>query len=201
VEAIQASKHPIFETFYWITELRDRRYCLNNPHVCVGCVTAHNRKDLRVEHSPHVVDLAQRYTSPKTGKPVMVIASGRLSAFFPSTLLLKEIQFKGAVHRGKSLAAALMWGAQGVWMGMSRFFFYLCVIAKSSYQARGCSLRQRQVPLMVIKRLPLRLRSTLLSGQRYSLYVPTDNVWQIADENTCAFSGEASSSHSKPLHR
>jgi hypothetical protein len=89
VEAIQASNHPVSETFYWIAELRCRRYCLNNPHVCVGCAAAHNRKNLPVEHSPHVVDLAQRYTSPKTGKPVMVIASGRPSAFFPSTFLLK----------------------------------------------------------------------------------------------------------------
>jgi NAD(P)H-dependent flavin oxidoreductase YrpB (nitropropane dioxygenase family) len=23
----------------------------------------------------------------------------------------------GAIHRGRSLAAALMWGAQGVWVG------------------------------------------------------------------------------------
>jgi NAD(P)H-dependent flavin oxidoreductase YrpB (nitropropane dioxygenase family) len=42
--------------------------------------------------------MASKYTSPLTGKPCMVVSAG-------------------AIYRGKSLAAALMWGAKGVWVG------------------------------------------------------------------------------------
>jgi NAD(P)H-dependent flavin oxidoreductase YrpB (nitropropane dioxygenase family) len=47
---------------------------------------------------PACVDIVKGYTSPLTGKPIYVIGAG-------------------AVFDGRSLAANLMWGAQGVWVG------------------------------------------------------------------------------------
>ncbi|KAK2794060.1 hypothetical protein FQN50_009948 [Emmonsiellopsis sp. PD_5] len=47
---------------------------------------------------PAVVDVARRYKSPLTGKPAMVVAAG-------------------GVNDGRSLAASLMLGAAGVWVG------------------------------------------------------------------------------------
>jgi NAD(P)H-dependent flavin oxidoreductase YrpB (nitropropane dioxygenase family) len=47
---------------------------------------------------PTVVELAKKATSPLTGKPVMVVAAG-------------------GIFNGKSLAAALMMGADAVWVG------------------------------------------------------------------------------------
>lgn len=47
---------------------------------------------------PEVVDICRKYTSPITKKPVQVIAAG-------------------GVYRGSSLAAALSYGATGVWVG------------------------------------------------------------------------------------
>ncbi len=47
---------------------------------------------------PAVVEECKKYTSPLTGKPVQVLAAG-------------------GIHNGKLLAAALMMGAAGVWVG------------------------------------------------------------------------------------
>ncbi|KAF2157552.1 2-nitropropane dioxygenase [Myriangium duriaei CBS 260.36] len=47
---------------------------------------------------PAVVDVAKRYKSPLTGKQAMVVAAG-------------------GIYNGRGLAAALMQGAQGVWVG------------------------------------------------------------------------------------
>lgn len=47
---------------------------------------------------PAVVDVARKYTSPLTGRPAMVVAAG-------------------GVSDGRSLAASLMLGAVGVWVG------------------------------------------------------------------------------------
>lgn len=47
---------------------------------------------------PRVVDLCQGHKSPLTGKPIMTIAAG-------------------GIYRGKSLAAALCYGSDGVWVG------------------------------------------------------------------------------------
>lgn len=47
---------------------------------------------------PAVVEIAKNYTSPLTGKPVNVVAAG-------------------GMYSGKSLAAALAWGANAVWVG------------------------------------------------------------------------------------
>ncbi|KAG8699288.1 hypothetical protein FRC08_005389 [Ceratobasidium sp. 394] len=48
--------------------------------------------------TPACVDAVKGRTSPLTGKPVFVVAAG-------------------GIHDGRGLAAALMWGAQGVWVG------------------------------------------------------------------------------------
>ncbi|RSH94434.1 hypothetical protein EHS25_004237 [Saitozyma podzolica] len=47
---------------------------------------------------PACVDICKKRTSPLTGKPVPVIAAG-------------------GIYDGRGLAASLMWGAQGVWVG------------------------------------------------------------------------------------
>jgi NAD(P)H-dependent flavin oxidoreductase YrpB (nitropropane dioxygenase family) len=47
---------------------------------------------------PAVVDVARKYKSPLTGKPAMVVAAG-------------------GIYNGRGLAASLMQGAQGVWVG------------------------------------------------------------------------------------
>lgn len=47
---------------------------------------------------PAVVDVAQKYKSPLTGQPAMVVAAG-------------------GIYNGRSLASSLMQGAQGVWVG------------------------------------------------------------------------------------
>ncbi|WPH01120.1 Hypothetical protein R9X50_00395500 [Acrodontium crateriforme] len=47
---------------------------------------------------PSVVDAAQQYTSPITGKPAMVVAAG-------------------GIYNGRSLAAMLSFGAVGAWVG------------------------------------------------------------------------------------
>ncbi|KAG9076472.1 hypothetical protein FS749_011762, partial [Ceratobasidium sp. UAMH 11750] len=47
---------------------------------------------------PACVDAVKGRTSPLTGKPIFVVAAGGISD-------------------GRGLAAALMWGAQGVWVG------------------------------------------------------------------------------------
>ena len=47
---------------------------------------------------PAVVDVAKKYTSPLTGRPAMVVAAG-------------------GVNDGRSLAASLMLGSVGVWVG------------------------------------------------------------------------------------
>ncbi|KAG8733526.1 hypothetical protein FRC10_012313 [Ceratobasidium sp. 414] len=47
---------------------------------------------------PIMNDAVKGRTSPLTGKPVFVVAAG-------------------GIHDGRGLAAALMWGAQGVWVG------------------------------------------------------------------------------------
>ena len=47
---------------------------------------------------PAVVDAASKYKSPLTGEPALVVAAG-------------------GIYNGRSLAAALMQGAVGVWVG------------------------------------------------------------------------------------
>src|SRR6266403_2228406 len=47
---------------------------------------------------PACVDICKRHKSPLTGKPIYVVGAG-------------------AVYDGRGLAANLMWGAQGVWVG------------------------------------------------------------------------------------
>jgi NAD(P)H-dependent flavin oxidoreductase YrpB (nitropropane dioxygenase family) len=52
---------------------------------------------------PACVDLVKGHTSPLTGKPVYVVGAG-------------------GVYDGRSLAANLMWGAQGVWVCLCSVF-------------------------------------------------------------------------------
>ncbi|EKV04390.1 2-nitropropane dioxygenase, NPD [Penicillium digitatum] len=47
---------------------------------------------------PAIVDVAQQYKSPLTGQPALVVAAG-------------------GIYDGRSLAASLMFGAMGVWVG------------------------------------------------------------------------------------
>ena len=48
--------------------------------------------------APACADICRQYKSPMTGKPVVLVVGG-------------------GVNDGRSLAAALMYGASGVWVG------------------------------------------------------------------------------------
>lgn len=88
---------------------------------------------------PAVVDVARQYTSPLTGQPAMVVAAG-------------------GIYDGRGLAASLMQGAQGVWVG-TRF------VASSE---AGCSRLHKEhvvsaafedtLRTLVISGRPLRVR-------------------------------------------
>ncbi len=88
---------------------------------------------------PAVVDVARRYRSPLTGKPAMVVAAG-------------------GIYDGRGLAAALMYGAVGVWVG-TRFV---------ASEEAGCSKMHKEavvdagyedtVRTLVVSGRPLRVR-------------------------------------------
>ncbi|KAI9704169.1 MAG: hypothetical protein M1836_007030 [Candelina mexicana] len=88
---------------------------------------------------PAVVDVARKYKSPLTGRPAMVVAAG-------------------GFYDGRGLAAALMYGAVGVWVG-TRFV--------ASVEA-GCSRMHKEavveagwgetVRTLVVSGRPLRVR-------------------------------------------
>ncbi|KXT00080.1 hypothetical protein AC578_5797 [Pseudocercospora eumusae] len=88
---------------------------------------------------PSVVDVAQQYTSPLTGKPALVVAAG-------------------GIYNGRSLAAMLSFGAVGAWVG-TRFV---------ASEEAGCSKLHKEavvtaefedtVRTLVVSGRPLRAR-------------------------------------------
>ncbi|CAE6433405.1 unnamed protein product [Rhizoctonia solani] len=89
---------------------------------------------------PACVDAVKGRTSPLTGKPVFVVAAGGISD-------------------GRGLAAALMWGAQGVWVG-TRFVAseeaaankrHKELLLKANYEDIGRTLIYSGRPLNVYK--------------------------------------------------
>jgi NAD(P)H-dependent flavin oxidoreductase YrpB (nitropropane dioxygenase family) len=63
---------------------------------------------------PACVDICKKRTSPLTGKPVR--RSARMSSL---SKLISQVPViaAGGIYDGRGLAASLMWGAQGVWVG------------------------------------------------------------------------------------
>ncbi|KAK4985447.1 hypothetical protein LTR66_008175 [Elasticomyces elasticus] len=88
---------------------------------------------------PAVVDVAKQYKSPMTGEPAMVVAAG-------------------GIYNGRTLAAALMQGATGVWVG-TRFV---------ASEEAGCSQQHKEsvvsatfgdtLRTLVVSGRPLRVR-------------------------------------------
>ncbi|KAG9554754.1 2-nitropropane dioxygenase, partial [Aureobasidium melanogenum] len=83
---------------------------------------------------PAVVDTASKYKSPLTGEPALVVAAG-------------------GIYNGRSLAAALMQGAAGVWVG-TRFV--------ASVEA-GCSKLHKEA--VVSAKFEDTLRTLVVSGR------------------------------------
>lgn len=87
---------------------------------------------------PAVVDVARRYTSPLTGRPALVVAAG-------------------GVSDGRSLAAALMLGAAGVWVG-TRFVASVESGASSLHKQAVVSARFGETKrTLVVSGRPLRV--------------------------------------------
>ena len=101
---------------------------------------------------PAVVDVARRYKSPLTGEPAMVVAAGGIS-------------------NGRGLAASLMQGAQGVWVG-TRF-----VAAAEA----GCSKLHKEA--VVSAAFEDTGRTLVISGRplrvRYNEYI---NEWHARED-------------------
>ncbi|THH14646.1 hypothetical protein EW146_g5714 [Bondarzewia mesenterica] len=90
---------------------------------------------------PACVDAVKGYKSPLTGKPVYVIGAG-------------------AVYNGRGLAANLMWGAQGVWVG-TRFVASVEAGASPAHKKALVSADHGDVLRTVIYTgRPLRVRRT-----------------------------------------
>lgn len=83
---------------------------------------------------PSVVEVARQYTSPLTGKPAMVVAAG-------------------GIYNGKSLAAALSYGAVGAWVG-TRFV---------ASEEAGCSQMHKEA--VVSAEFEDTLRTLVVSGR------------------------------------
>lgn len=90
---------------------------------------------------PRVVDLCRGHKSPLTGKPILTIAAG-------------------GIWRGKSLAASLMYGSDGVWVG-TRF-----VACTESGAPRGhkeavlAANHESDVRTIIFTGRPLRVKTT-----------------------------------------
>jgi hypothetical protein len=73
---------------------------------------------------PACADACARYKSPLTGKPVALVAAG-------------------GVYDGRSLAAALMYGAQAVWLVFFSFFSSLSFSSPSEFKREGEESKKR----------------------------------------------------------
>ncbi|OCH85785.1 2-nitropropane dioxygenase [Obba rivulosa] len=90
---------------------------------------------------PACVDAVKGHTSPLTGKPVYVVGAG-------------------AVYDGRGLAANLMWGAQGVWVG-TRFVASVEASAPKAHKDAILSAGYEDaVTTLIFTGRPLRVRRT-----------------------------------------
>ncbi|KAF8429760.1 2-nitropropane dioxygenase [Tirmania nivea] len=88
---------------------------------------------------PQVVDLCKGKKSPLTGKDVMVVAAG-------------------AMYRGSSLAAALMMGAQGIWVGTRFILADEAGAPKAHQEAVRTASYEDTVRTIIFTGRPLRVR-------------------------------------------
>jgi NAD(P)H-dependent flavin oxidoreductase YrpB (nitropropane dioxygenase family) len=90
---------------------------------------------------PACVDAVKGHKSPLTGKPVMVVGAG-------------------AVYDGRSMAANLMWGAQGVWVG-TRFVAATEAAAPKKHKEELLSAGfEDAITTLIYTGRPLRVRRT-----------------------------------------
>ncbi|PWN88995.1 2-nitropropane dioxygenase [Acaromyces ingoldii] len=91
--------------------------------------------------APRVVDLCKGSKSPLTGKPVITVAAG-------------------GIWRGKSLAAALCFGSDGVWVGTRFVASVESGAPKKHKEAVLTSTHETDVRTIIFTGRPLRLRNT-----------------------------------------
>lgn len=90
---------------------------------------------------PACVDACKGHKSPLTGQPIYVIGAG-------------------AVYDGRSLAANLMWGAQGVWVGTRFVASTEAAAPKAHKDALLSASYEDAVTTLIYTGRPLRVRKT-----------------------------------------
>jgi len=90
---------------------------------------------------PRVVDLCRGHKSPLTGKPIVTIAAG-------------------GIYRGKSLAAALCYGSDGVWVGTRFVASEESGAPRKHKEAVLTSTHETDIRTIIFTGRPLRLRNT-----------------------------------------
>lgn len=90
---------------------------------------------------PRVVDLCRGHKSPLTGKPIVTVAAG-------------------GIFRGKSMAAALCYGSDGVWVGTRFVASTESGAPKKHKEAVLTSTHETDVRTIIFTGRPLRLRNT-----------------------------------------